>query len=336
MAILGASPGSTGILRGGRAVPGPVSASLSSPEGETVVDRFRHVTFFEPRLSAPPAALHLGAPVAPRRAAATRALAAADPAATNFIHDVLGEAGIEPSCYRIEPLLRRVPACLRTLRAGSLEDAHRRVQSDRSLRAAALSSLVNGVTEFFRDPAVFEFLDQHTLRDAARRARPVGVLSAGCSDGAELYSVAMLLAEHGLLADSELCGIDCRREAVAAARAGRYDEVRMSGLDAARRARFFQRRRAVFQVCDELRRAARWQTGDVVRPAGLASGPAGGWDVILCRNLAIYLEPAAAASMWCALANRLRPGGVLVVGKAERPAPIAGLCRLAPCIFQRI
>jgi chemotaxis protein methyltransferase CheR len=56
--------------------------------------------------------------------------------------------------------------------------------------------------------------------------------------------------------------------------------------------------------------------------------------MILCRNLAIYLEPATALRMWQHLANALVPGGILVVGKAEKPQ-LAGLRRISPCIFKK-
>ena len=59
------------------------------------------------------------------------------------------------------------------------------------------------------------------------------------------------------------------------------------------------------------------------------------WDLILCRNMAIYLEPASAASLWVSLARVLRPGGALVPGKAERPPRVAGLVPEAPCVYRR-
>jgi chemotaxis methyl-accepting protein methylase len=56
--------------------------------------------------------------------------------------------------------------------------------------------------------------------------------------------------------------------------------------------------------------------------------------VILFRNVAIYLEPDEAFRVWGHLAARLRPGGVLVTGKAERPPASLGFERIEPCLFQ--
>lgn len=257
---------------------------------------------------------------------------ATDPETREFIHRVLARSGLEPASYRIEPLARRIPACLRALKAAAIGEARRRTERDERMRWLALATLVIGVTEFFRDPPVFDFLRDHVMPEAGRRGDSLRIWSAGCSDGAELYSSAMLLAELGLLDRSELLGTDCRPEAVAAAREGWYDESRIKGLGPDRVKRFFSRRRHRLRVAETLRAAARWQIADLLDDRRAT----GDWDMILCRNVAIYLEPTAATAMWCSLAGRLRPEGVLVVGKAERPDAAAGLRRLAPCIYRRI
>jgi SAM-dependent methyltransferase len=79
---------------------------------------------------------------------------------------------------------------------------------------------------------------------------------------------------------------------------------------------------------------ARVQAIDWRRENALEAEPEGTWDLILCRNLAIYLEAEAAARLWQRIGEALRPGGFLVVGKAERPI-VAGLHRCGPCIYKR-
>lgn len=295
-----------------------------------MVDRYHGITFFAPRGNV---AQDRRSRVAMKRVSTVRPppAPAIDPETRAFIHSVLSCSGLNPAFYRIEPLARRLPACLRALKAKAIDEARRRTERDAGLRSLALATLVIGVTEFFRDPPVFDFLRDHVMPEAGRRGDSLRIWSAGCSEGAELYSSAMLLAELGLLDRSELLGTDCRPEAVAAAREGWYDESRVAGVGAERVERFFSRRRRHLRIAETLRTAARWETSDLLDDKRIA----GDWDLILCRNVAIYLEPAAAATLWCSLAQRLRPDGVLVVGKAERPDASAGLRRLAPCIYQR-
>jgi chemotaxis methyl-accepting protein methylase len=74
---------------------------------------------------------------------------------------------------------------------------------------------------------------------------------------------------------------------------------------------------------------ARWRVQDALTISDYAC-----WDLILCRNMAIYLDPEAIRDLWVRLSRALRPGGILVVGRAERPSG-AHLRRLGPCIYAR-
>jgi chemotaxis methyl-accepting protein methylase len=73
-----------------------------------------------------------------------------------------------------------------------------------------------------------------------------------------------------------------------------------------------------------------WRHGDLLTRA--EPGP---WDLILCRNVAIYLRPEAADRIWNALVATLRPGGYLVLGRAERPAGVDGLVAVRPCVYRK-
>ena len=88
--------------------------------------------------------------------------------------------------------------------------------------------------------------------------------------------------------------------------------------------------RGQWQVNEELRRACRWRCADAL----VATEP-GRWDMILCRNMAMYLEPASADALWANLEANLAPGGVLVMGRAERPANAPRLTMIAPCIYRK-
>ena len=140
----------------------------------------------------------------------------------------------------------------------------------------------------------------------------------------------MLLAEAGLLPGARLLGIDCRADAVTAARIGWYDEPALTGVDGDARARYLTETAGGWQVAGQLRRRTRWVQADATRRV-----PAGPWDMILCRNLAIYLTPAASAALFTRLAAALVPGGHLVVGKAERPPAGLGLTLAGRCVYER-
>ena len=188
--------------------------------------RCRHVVFAAAPARPP---LNLGRPPAPAPAPAPNAAAAltTDPGPPTdedaFVAFLFSRAGLDARAYRTTSLRRRVPACLRALRAKTLPDARRLLTLNPGLVPVAVGSLLIGVTGFFRDAGAFALMSRQLLPALAHTGRRLRVWSAACSDGAELYSVAMLLAELNVLHRCELLGTDCRGEAVARAAAGRYD-----------------------------------------------------------------------------------------------------------------
>lgn len=289
--------------------------------------RYRHIVFADD-LIPPRRAVNLTPQVSPGPSKDDTGLLSID--AERFINWLMEQGDLNPQHYQRGTLARRLPACLRALRATSPDDARRRINETPSLISKALNALVIGVTSFFRDSAVFARLQDEILPDLLQKARGVRVWSAGCSDGHELYSVAMMLAELNVLFRSNLLGTDCRQTAVAAATAGLFMPQDLANVPAAARQRFFVAEGQKVRALDVLRKTMLFRRSNI-----LEQPEAGPFDLILCRNLAIYLHPESAGRLWLNLEKALRPGGVLVLGKAESPAGSMALTQLGPCIFRR-
>jgi chemotaxis methyl-accepting protein methylase len=233
---------------------------------------------------------------------------------------VFADAGLDLSAYRPAPLLRRVPSLRRGLRKSGQRKLKQR--SETTPLDSALDSLLIGHTGAFRDAEVFQFLRTQGLAEMPEL--PWRVLSLGCSTGSELLSAAVLLAECGRLAGAHLQGVDIRPSAIRAAR---------------RQYRTFWEQ--IPEPFAELRELARslevieqfsqidWRVADALR---FEADPT--WQIVLCRNLSIYLDPRAAALLWQRLAASVAPGGLLIVGKAERPG-VAGFRQLSKCVFRK-
>lgn len=244
---------------------------------------------------------------------------------------LLRRAGLDPRAYRAKPLQRRLPVCLRAVGAASPAEATLKLARRPELIRRALSILLLGVSEFFRDRQVFASLQSDVLPELAKRGQPLRIWSAGCSDGQELYSLAMLLDEIGLLEGSVLLGTDCRADAVACAATGAFSASAMDAVDPQLRRRYFRQSGDTCRVGSRIRAGIRWQVSNLLSDAAEP-----GWDLILWRNVAIYLTQDAGAAVWRKLTDALRPGGVLVSGRAERPTNTEDFCRLSGCIYRRI
>lgn len=251
-----------------------------------------------------------------------------------FVVWLFKQAGLEARAYRPGVFRRRLPTCLRRLRVSSTEAAKSTLEYQPELVSQAISPLLIGVSEFFRDRPVFQHLQTAILPERLKSRGGLRVLSAGCSEGQELYSMAILLDQLGGLEGSYLLGVDCRPEAIARAQAGWYSSAALTGVDSLWRERYFQFESSQARISPELRKKTRWTTGNLLSP--VTSHPRRDWDLILCRNLAIYLESSQASQLWQRLSTQLAPGGWLVTGKAEQPPSSLSLARISPCFYRKI
>jgi chemotaxis methyl-accepting protein methylase len=257
-----------------------------------------------------------------------------DVAEHELIAQVLQSAGHDIGDYRTNPLQRRLRAALRSIRAATVVEGMAKVASDPSLANQALGALMIGYTTSFRDVTVFlklrdDILPMLTLNGHPgsgdpKAGRGIHVWSAACSNGAELYSLALLLAAQGVLSQSWLRGTDSRRSAIA--EATEFGDNFWATVPPE-----FAQSQATTTAAEFTRQTSRieWCVEDV-----LGSRDQSCWELIFCRNLAIYLRPSAAGRLWQIMADALRPGGILVAGKAERPLPSKRWRQLGKCIYQ--
>ncbi len=239
-----------------------------------------------------------------------------------FVRWLFRMGDLDAGQYRPETLGRRLPACLRAIHAADVREARRMLERNPSLVPAAPSAIVIGVSSFFRDEGVFDYLTYHVLPGLPCHSRRARIWSAACSEGQEPYSVAMLLSELGRLDRTDLLATDCRRDAVARAKEGVYDEHLMRGVPASWLMKYFSSEQNHWRVSEALRNAVEFRAADLLQIC-----EPGGWDLILCRNAGMYLRPEDAGPLWQRLEEALHPGGYLVLGKAERPVGATRLSR---------
>ncbi|MFH6782241.1 MULTISPECIES: CheR family methyltransferase [Methylobacterium] len=193
--------------------------------------------------------------------------------------------------------------------------------------AALESEITIGETFFFRYAEQFAALRGTILpeRIAARGdERRLRIWSAGCSTGPETYSVGIVL--HELLGERlpewriGLTGTDINRDVLAAARRGIYGAWALRTLGGEERGRYFRPgpREGTFALRPEYRALARFEPQNLMSLLdGTASLALTDYDLILCRNVLIYFHPDVVQALVRALAQRLRPGGWLLLGHAE-------------------
>ncbi len=198
-----------------------------------------------------------------------------------------------------------------------------------------------GETYFFRDPALFTALEQHILPPliAARRAaadRRLSIWSAGCSSGEELYSLAIVLSR--LLPDARdwdlrLVGTDIDPGALAKAKSGVYrDWSFRSVLPTLRRDYFRPCGDGGFAVLPALQQQTHFAYHNLAGTDAPPMLPAGGFDLVLCRNVLMYFDDTVIDHAVQRLEVLLADEGWLVVSAAESGHP--AFSRYAPVFYR--
>ncbi len=188
------------------------------------------------------------------------------------------------------------------------------------LSERVVEALLNNETYFFRDRAPFDLIARHALPQLAQRrqsTRRIRIWSAGCSTGQEAYSLAMLFAEdaaqwRGWTID--ILGTDVSSQVVDRARRGAYTQFEVQrGLGITQTIRWFEESDDGWRAVDELRKSVRFQVHNVLE----APPQPIGFDIVLCRNLLLYLTGEKRTLAFERIARAIAPDGWLLLGAGE-------------------
>lgn len=207
-----------------------------------------------------------------------------------------------------------------------------RVQAAPRVVDAALDAMTTNETLFFRDAKPFEQLAEALIERAApRRGAQIRIWSAACSTGQEPYSIAMTAAETAPRlggATVSILATDISERCLAYGREGVYTAFEAQrGLSPERLERHFEPAGGgAWRVREPLRQAIRWQKVNLLERVQLL----GRFDIVLCRNVLIYFDPATKSAVLERIAAQMAPDGVLLLGGSETTAGLSARFRPTP------
>lgn len=227
--------------------------------------------------------------------------------------------------YKRSTVLRRLERRLQVNGLPDLAAYHRHLLQHPAETAGLLRDMLISVTSFFRDAPAFEALEEAVVQQlqASGGNGPYRAWSVGCATGEEAYSLAMLLHER-LRAQGDrglqLFASDIDDEALFTARRGRYREAIVADVPAARLAEHFEHEADAYSLRPALREHITFCHHNVLHDPPFAQ-----LDLVVCRNLLIYLERDVQARVLQVFHFALRPGGLLLLGSAESAEAAPGL-----------
>ncbi len=190
-------------------------------------------------------------------------------------------------------------------------------------QAHLLSALTTNVTHFFREQHHFDFLRTELLPDLVARAKSGGAVrlwSSACSAGQEAYCIAAMVLDacpEAAQLDIRILATDVDSQIIEKAKAGAYPSDQLDAIPNSYKKKMIDPQRTTkthFSMHDQLRRLISFGQLNLVADWPMRRP----FDVVFCRNAAIYFDKETQSRLWTRFANNLCPDGHLMIGHSER------------------
>jgi len=248
-----------------------------------------------------------------------------------YIYEISGISIDASKAYLLETRLGKL---LKEENCGTFSDFYRKIQlgSRNVLEKKVINAMTTNETLFFRDTSPFELLQHKIMPELIdNRSKsaslvgipPIRIWSSACSTGQEIYSIAIVIKEllgGNALKRIKLMGTDLSDAAIAQASSGVYNQFEIErGFPREKLQRYFMPSGGKWKIKDEIRAMATFRHLNLMKPfVGL-----GKFDIIFCRNVAIYFTPEDRKKLYNKIADVLSPDGYLIIGSTES---LNGVC----------
>ncbi|MDP6452810.1 MAG: protein-glutamate O-methyltransferase CheR [SAR202 cluster bacterium] len=247
---------------------------------------------------------------------------------------VLRKTNIDLANYKAQQMRRRLDGLIESLGHKSVQDFCDAVSRDPDVLARVKTFLTINVSEFYRDSTQFGVLKSRVLPELlGPRGRRLSIWSAGCSHGAEAYSVAMILDELTPDVKHRIVGTDIDQGILERARqGGPFSKSEVKNIGPKLLNKFLEPAKNGYVANKALRDRVSFSRQDL-----LMDRFSGGYDLILCRNVVIYFTEEAKTRLNHKFYGALKPDGVLFIGGTEAllDAEQYGFERMYPAFYKK-
>lgn len=221
--------------------------------------------------------------------------------------------GIDLEHYKDEQMRRRLDSWLSRVGAPSWEDYFKKIKENEKEFQRFRNFITINVTEFFRDVERWKYLTQNIMPTLLRGNKRLRIWSAGCSKGAEIYSVAIMLEDLSPGVSHTLIATDLDRGALAIAReGGAYVAEEVRNISPIQMSMYFRPGDPPYFLNGKLQQKIKFREHDLVKDSYEI-----GLDLVICRNVVIYFTTETKQALYKKFHSALKKDGVLFVGGTE-------------------
>lgn len=220
---------------------------------------------------------------------------------------------IDLDLYKAPQMQRRISNLVKRAQFPSFSAYFDHVCKDKDDFAEFIEYLTINVSEFFRNSDRFDQLENDIIPHLMERSPKLNIWSAGCSIGAEPYSLSMIMKDKTPNMKHRILASDLDIEILAKAKAGVYNAAEIKAMTEARKQKYMTvTPDGKFAVKPEIKSCIEFKRHNLLKDNFET-----GFDLILCRNVVIYFTEEAKDQLYANFFKALKPGGILFVGATE-------------------
>jgi len=250
-----------------------------------------------------------------------------------FKRKLKSKTDIDLDLYKEPQMKRRIGNLVTRSSAKSFVEYFDTVAKDKDEFAEFIEYLTINVSEFYRTPDKFAKLETDVIPDLLKRSPKLNIWSAGCSIGAEPYSLSMIMKEMTPGKRHRILATDLDIEILAKAKKGVYMENEIKSLSPERRQKYFDKLPDnKYAVKEDIKSCIEFKRHNLLKDPFEKD-----FDLILCRNVVIYFTEEAKDQLYTRFFGALKPGGILFVGATEAISNFRkmGYTSYQPFFYQR-
>lgn len=225
---------------------------------------------------------------------------------------VYKEFNINLSAYKSNQLHRRLQSFMQRIGAEDIDDFIEILKKDKIQRQKFLDFITINVSEFFRNPEIFEELKKRIQSELLPRNKKLRIWSAACSIGAEPYSIAILMDLLGAADKYQMVATDIDTTILEKAKKGIFTAAEVKNVTPQNLKKYFTQEEDKYRIDDSLKSNISFKKHDLILEPYEKN-----FDLIICRNVVIYFNQDVKNSIYNKFSESLAPEGLLFVGATE-------------------
>jgi two-component system CheB/CheR fusion protein len=245
----------------------------------------------------------------------------ADSILNSILEVLLRKDELDFRCFKTATIYRRIEKRMGINQVFRLEDYLELIEKSSTESTVLCHELMIGVTRFYRDTKSFDALKEKCLipllKDSHRQ-NSIRFWSTGCSTGEETYTLAMLvrdcMEELKIYPDVKIFGTDINNRAIETAAQGMYPRSILADLPKSWGEKYFTANGEGLKVIESIRKMIIFSPHNIIN-----NPPFNNMDLVVCRNLLIYLQPDYQQTILRNFHFSLQTGGYLMLGSSEDP-----------------